>query len=497
LERHNVTLEAVTESLESTELGKLINYIRGFASKLEAEKIHERTTRGKLARVKEGKLPQGTGIGIYGYNWDKSMGRRTILNQEADIVRRIYSDVIEGHSFNRIASDLNKSSIKTKSGSVWHPITVRRIAKNPTYTGLTYYGQTKRISATKVTTVPKEEWKLLPNITPPIITKEIYDTAQNAILHAKEKRPIKPNASYLFTGFAKCPKCGSPLGGTMLQGKYRYYQCRGSKPTFTRGKICDSGYIKADLLERSVFNKLLDLVSSPMAILKSQMPYKESDQDIYLGQISNQIDSLRKKLKSYKQKERNLYDLLVHDTVTKEYVLESVDKLNKERSEDEQQLSSLILSRKEVNHSKQLTVSISEASGREYSKLSSEFAPETNLYNLSKETQEELLEKKRAYLSTLNFKLIADKTGYRFSFILNGNVITTDDSKEFSAYEDSLSSMKNEPSVTINSDDDYRRQYIEKLKLKALNESLVTTERTSASLHARSCPTPPAVSPPD
>ncbi|MFC2041887.1 recombinase family protein [Chloroflexota bacterium] len=67
LEQHHVTLKAVTETVESSEVGRLINYIRGFASKLEAEKIRERTMRGKLAHVKQGKLPNGTGIGIYGY----------------------------------------------------------------------------------------------------------------------------------------------------------------------------------------------------------------------------------------------------------------------------------------------------------------------------------------------------------------------------------------------------------------------------------------------
>lgn len=42
LEKHNVGLEAVTETVDSTEVGKLITYIRGFAAKLEAE----RTRRG-------------------------------------------------------------------------------------------------------------------------------------------------------------------------------------------------------------------------------------------------------------------------------------------------------------------------------------------------------------------------------------------------------------------------------------------------------------------
>ncbi len=70
LEKYNVTLEAVSETVDSSELGKLINYIRGFASKLEAEKIRERTMRGKSAYLQMGKLPTGTGKGLYGYKWD-------------------------------------------------------------------------------------------------------------------------------------------------------------------------------------------------------------------------------------------------------------------------------------------------------------------------------------------------------------------------------------------------------------------------------------------
>ena len=102
LEKYNVTLEAVTETVESTDLGKLITYIRGFASKLEAEKIRERTMRGKIARLKEGKLPHGTGIGIYGYEWNKSTGRRTVIDYEAKVVQKIFTMVLQCYSFQLI-----------------------------------------------------------------------------------------------------------------------------------------------------------------------------------------------------------------------------------------------------------------------------------------------------------------------------------------------------------------------------------------------------------
>jgi len=54
LEKHSVKLETVTEDVDSSELGKLISYIRGYASKVEAQKIRERTMRGRKARAKKG-----------------------------------------------------------------------------------------------------------------------------------------------------------------------------------------------------------------------------------------------------------------------------------------------------------------------------------------------------------------------------------------------------------------------------------------------------------
>ena len=52
MEKYHVTMEAVTEDIDNSELGKLINYVRGYASKVEAEKIRERTMRGKRPKPK-------------------------------------------------------------------------------------------------------------------------------------------------------------------------------------------------------------------------------------------------------------------------------------------------------------------------------------------------------------------------------------------------------------------------------------------------------------
>ena len=92
--KHDVRLEAVSETVESSELGKLINYIRGFASKLEAEKIKERVNRGKRAKAQSGVIPGGGYHSTFGYDYvaktRQQSARREINPEEAEWVKTIF-----------------------------------------------------------------------------------------------------------------------------------------------------------------------------------------------------------------------------------------------------------------------------------------------------------------------------------------------------------------------------------------------------------------------
>ena len=143
LEKHHVLLEAVSETVDSSEVGKLISYIRGFASKLEAEKIKERTVRGRRARAREGRFPSGSGTSLYGYDYIKvsqeNGGRRVINETEASWVRQMYEWLVnDGLSTDAITYRLRALNAPTKSGKIWNRRSVQSILKNPAYTGKTY-----------------------------------------------------------------------------------------------------------------------------------------------------------------------------------------------------------------------------------------------------------------------------------------------------------------------------------------------------------------------
>ncbi|HUZ84018.1 MAG TPA: recombinase family protein, partial [Gaiellales bacterium] len=70
IEDHGGRLEFVTEDFENTAVGKLIRSAKTFAAEVEREKISERMTRGKRARVAGGKPLFGPKP-PYGLRWSE------------------------------------------------------------------------------------------------------------------------------------------------------------------------------------------------------------------------------------------------------------------------------------------------------------------------------------------------------------------------------------------------------------------------------------------
>ncbi|MDD4858822.1 MAG: recombinase family protein [Dehalococcoidales bacterium] len=487
LDKHHVALESVTEDIDKSPLGEAITYLRGTFAQIEAEKIRERTMRGKLARLKEGKLPHGTGKGIYGYDWNKQTGHRTINELESKVVQKVFTMMLQGSSFYKVALELNKAGIKSKSGSLWHPLTIKRIVTNESYTGKTYSGKTKRVGKTKVVSTPQENWILLADVTPQIIPEEMFKQTQEAILNIKQSRPIKKNAAYLFTGFIRCSKCGSPIGGTMLNGKYRYYQCRGARPTATRGKICNAGYIKADRLESEVWKKVVEMASSPTTILFRQYEHAGLDRIDPIDSFEKQIDILRKKLKTYSIKEKNFYSLLQHESVTKEYVLESVDNLKRERLNDERLLKSLLYSRNQAKQNERFDVKLTQVSESLLKDLQS-IEVDDSFSNHFKD--------KRSFLEHICLELVADPESFKFSFRL-GAFILKSSGEDSMAYVNKLIKEFEQSHPETNAQDLINLDYLlpeDSPLAKMLNpvkKDLVTIEQTSASPRGRSCPSQP------
>lgn len=175
LEKHNVTLEAVTEDIDSSELGKLITYIRQYAANLEAEKIRERTGRGIRSRVFDKKMPV-TFRAPYGYEWDRE-NRRLLPNGDYETAKLIITLAIDGKSYDYIIAELKRRHIPSPGGlPEWNKHTISSVIRNPVYAGQYYAFKSEAVKPVKpngnrygrvkssVKRLPQDKWHHIPEI---------------------------------------------------------------------------------------------------------------------------------------------------------------------------------------------------------------------------------------------------------------------------------------------------------------------------------------------
>ena len=277
LERHRVRLEAVSEGIDNSELGKLISYIRGYANKQETEKLKDRSRRGKRARARAGRIPSGGGSKMYGCDYIKvsqeNGGRRVVNEIEAPWVRQMYDWLInEGLSTNAIMYRLRALNAPTKSGRIWSRRSVQAILTNPAYSGKFYAFTTtngyRRFSR------PQSDWIEIEGVTPMIIPQEIFEAAQRQLQVNRTKTVPTTKYQYLLRGHLRCVQCGrafvARLGsGSIQKGKrcYRTYRCMGNLRMHAPLERCQNKGWSAGKLEGMVWAELEHYLSNPELII--------------------------------------------------------------------------------------------------------------------------------------------------------------------------------------------------------------------------------------
>lgn len=150
------------------------------------------------------------------------------------------------------------------------------------------------------------------------------------------------------------------------------------------------------------------MITNPVSLLGPLIERDISERFIDVNPIiDKQISKLRKKLKTYETKEKNLISLLSHDSVTKEYVFESINNLKQERMSDKKQPEGLLKSRKQSSDNKPTTFKLSEIS----EDLRNEAVKIANSNDL---------EAKRNVLNNLQLQVTADPKSHEFNFTFMG-----------------------------------------------------------------------------
>ena len=147
---------------------------------------------------------------MLGYRYDGE--KYIIVPDEAEVVRSIFSEYLEGKGVVAIMKRLNASGILTQQGFIWHQSSVQKVLRNYTYTGnLLLQTKYRENHLTKRTLVNNGE---LPQYHieashEPIIDIGTYTLVQLEMARRAEQF-AKPHesGSFPFTGLITCACCG-------------------------------------------------------------------------------------------------------------------------------------------------------------------------------------------------------------------------------------------------------------------------------------------------
>ena len=260
------------ESNTTTSNGRMVMRIMTSVSQNEIEKCSERTKFGMAGAIKNGHIPNRTGLGF------KRENKKLVPDPlTKDIIVRIFDLYLEGKSHQAIANIYNKEKVLGKTN--WYDSTIQKILSNELYKG--DYVNGKR---TKHPTYYE-------NVIEPIVSKEKWKSCQYQKL--RNARHYERTATYLFTNKLKCSKCGNFLGGhatTKTNGKkYYYYKCNTCKTYFNEIDI--EKELKAFMLELAKQDDLINNYYTPF--IKSKLEDKTEDYKKEIKELDKQLDRIK------------------------------------------------------------------------------------------------------------------------------------------------------------------------------------------------------------
>ena len=232
----------------SARQGKLTYAFKSMMAEWYVDELRDRTLRGLEGRALAGFATGGVPFGFRTVPEIDAAGRALgnkieIDENEAPIIRRIFTDYRDGGALHRIARDLNREGIPSPRAGTkhkrygWGTSTIRAILYNEKYAGTWRFkerqwvkvpGTNKRRprarAADEVMTIERPDLR--------IIDVELWTEvrARLAAIHRRytktdptEKTPSPRRCSYLLSGILICDECGFPL--TIYGGRTRFYRC--------------------------------------------------------------------------------------------------------------------------------------------------------------------------------------------------------------------------------------------------------------------------------
>jgi site-specific DNA recombinase len=290
LRKAGVQLHSVTESLEDSASGKLVEGILASIAEFYSANLGQEIRKGLDQKATQGGWPTKAPIGYRNVRRDGA-GRRgeSVLepDHQAPLVVWAFDRYATGElSVAALTERLAEKGLRNRLGNPPGISAVHRMLNNPVYAGVVRWRGVDRDGTHE-----------------PLVSRELYDKVQRVLgAHSTGGERSWKHDHYL-KGALVCTECGSRLYYTFIKGRFGYFRCIGRNTA--RTACSQSQYVPAAELERAV-EHLYDDVTIPTAlrrrlerVLRVEVAERErhrAEATEFLGRRLRQLANEREKL---------------------------------------------------------------------------------------------------------------------------------------------------------------------------------------------------------
>ena len=306
----------------------------------EIRRLSERVKFGMSRSIKNG-IILGNNM-LYGYRKDKATGNLVIVEEEANIVKRLFSlYAIENYSITKIAKTFNDENIETSGKKKWCTSTLTRMLKNPKYKGFYCGNKTEIIDymTKKVKIIPEKNWVLYEDKVkiPPIIDEDLWErtnerlkTRSKKFGHDYKQDKIMYQNRYPLSAKMYCSKHNETFHRRRLSKTSSDITWVCAKYLRDGKKVCDSPNIRESEIY-TIFNDIIASLKIELSNVSNILLelYKNNKKDI---NIDNNMTKLRKKKDKILVKKDKLLELNIEGSITNNEFNTRNNECNKELS---------------------------------------------------------------------------------------------------------------------------------------------------------------------
>ena len=276
LKMNGVKVISAMENIPDTPEGIILESLLEGMNQYYSAELSQKVLRGLNESYIKGQFTGGNQI--YGY---KVVDKKNVIDEnEAEIVKEIFTRFAKGETGKNIADNLIARGIRTKKGKYIDDKKLYKIIENPKYVGKTEHRGT-----------------VYTNIYPAIVDEKTWQTVQS-IRNTNKHSPgsKKERFDYILSGKLVCGECKEFMVGVTSTNRwgshYKYYICLSKR---RRKHKCSGFSIHRDTLEDIIFKKTWKMI------------YDNNEVDSLINDIYNlhQKASNENELVASLQKKRN------------------------------------------------------------------------------------------------------------------------------------------------------------------------------------------------